>query len=165
MTEQTGGTPARGDEDLRLVLDSFGLILGRWTAVGMQDLILARAGAGVDPAMMTILLELDRVGGTARPSYLAQHAHTSKSNVSKVLARLLADGLVERTTEPDDLRAISITLTPAGRRTAERINETSVAMLTEMMGDWPQNEIRQFAGLLSRFAQSLRSSFLLHDSG
>ncbi|SEG92746.1 DNA-binding transcriptional regulator, MarR family [Thermomonospora echinospora] len=165
MTEQAGGTHSRGDEDLRLVLDSFGLILGRWTAVGMQDLILARARVDVDPAMMTILLELDRVGGTARPSHLAQHAHTSKSNVSKVLARLLADGLVDRVTEPDDLRAISITLTPAGRWAADRINETSVAMLTEMMGNWPQNEIHQFAGLLNRFAQSLRSSFLLNDPG
>nr|BFE78047.1 hypothetical protein GCM10020093_006480 [Planobispora longispora] len=99
-------------------------------------------------------------GGTARPSYLAQITHTSASNISKVLARMTAWGLVERTTEPGDLRAVAITLTPAGQRAVEAINRASVDMLGEVMKDWPEQDIDQFGDLLNRFAQSVRASFL-----
>ncbi|GAA1572824.1 hypothetical protein GCM10009678_64280 [Actinomadura kijaniata] len=154
MTSPTGPEPG-----LVQILEAFGLILGRWTAVGMQDLIIERAGVDVDAATMTLLLELKRAGGTARPSSLAQLTHTSASNVSKVLARMVAGGLVERTTEPGDLRAVSITLTPAGHRAMDRLNETSVTMLGEVLKDWPDREVTEFGDLLSRFAQAIRASF------
>ncbi|GAA3146670.1 hypothetical protein GCM10010466_42110 [Planomonospora alba] len=156
MTSQTGPEPG-----LSRVLEAFALLLGRWTAVGMQDIILERAGVRADAASMTLLLELERVGGTARPSYLAQMSRTSASNISKVLARMVGWSLVERTTEPGDLRAVSITLTEAGRRAVEAINRTSVEMLGEVMKDWPEQEIDQFGTLLGRFAQSVRASYLV----
>ncbi|MGP3916312.1 MarR family winged helix-turn-helix transcriptional regulator [Nonomuraea sp. 10N515B] len=155
MTSHPGPEPS-----LALVLEAFGLIVGRWTTVGMQDIILERAGVEADAASMTLLWELSRAGGTARPSHLAQITRTSASNISKVLGRMTAWGLVERTTEPGDLRAVAITLTPAGQRAVEAINRTSVEMLGEVMKDWPQQDIDQFGHLLNRFAQSIRASFL-----
>lgn len=152
---------SQGDQDQTLgrVLEAFSLIIGRWTAVGMADLILERAGVDSDAASMTLLLELRRSGGSARPSHLAQATRTGASNVSKVLARMVRDGLVERTAEQGDLRAVSIVLTDKGHRTAEVIDGTSVEMLGELMKDWPEDDIGRLGELLSRFAQALRTSF------
>ncbi|WP_106400529.1 MarR family winged helix-turn-helix transcriptional regulator [Actinocorallia populi] len=147
------------DQNLGRVLEAFSLIIGRWTAVGMADLILERAGVDADAASMTLLLELRRTGGAARPSHLAQATRTSASNVSKVLARMTRAGLVERAAEPDDLRAVSIVLTGEGHRTAELIDRTSVEMLGELLKDWPEDDVDRLGGLLGRFARSLRASF------
>lgn len=147
------------DQSLGRVLEAFSLIIGRWTAVGMADLILERAGIDADAASMTLLLELRRMGGAARPSRLAQATRTGASNVSKVLARMTRAGLVERVAEPDDLRAVSIVLTGEGRRAADLIDRTSVEMLGELLKDWPEDDVARLGGLLGRFAHSLRSSF------
>lgn len=154
MTSETGP-----DQSLARVLEAFSLIIGRWTAVGMADLILERAGVGSDAASMTLMLELRRAGGSARPSHLAQATRTGASNVSKVLARMARDGLVERVADQGDLRAVSVVLTDKGHRTAEAIDRTSVEMLGELMQDWPEDDIGLLGDLLSRFAQGLRASF------
>ncbi|GAA5078316.1 DNA-binding MarR family transcriptional regulator [Thermocatellispora tengchongensis] len=160
MGEESGepGT-LDGDVGAPLILSSFGFIIGRWTAVGMMDLILARAGVELDAAAATVLLTLQRGGGTARPSALAQETGTSASNISKVLARLQAAGMIERHTEAGDLRAVAVAMTSAGRQAVRDIDATSIAMLNEMLRDWPEAELKQFSVLLGRFARSLRDTF------
>ncbi|GAB2843793.1 hypothetical protein GCM10022221_48820 [Actinocorallia aurea] len=147
----TGGLPE--------VLEAFSLIVGRWAAVGMADRILERAAIDLDAASMTLLLELQRSGGAARPSHLAEATRTSASNVSKVLARMTTAGLVERSTDAADLRAVSIRLTRSGHETADLINRTSVEMLDEVMRDWPESDVATLGHLLGRFAQALREAF------
>ncbi|MGW9131818.1 MarR family winged helix-turn-helix transcriptional regulator [Streptomyces sp. NPDC055681] len=155
----TGNTsgPAKAAE-LTAIHDSFSSILSRWSATSIQDVILARAEAGIDPTAMTVLNALMRAGGSARPSYVAQQTGTGASNVSKVLARMEERGLVVRTTDPTDQRATTITVTTAARRIHQSIVDTSCDMLTELLHDWPSADVKQFSTLLARYAETLQDA-------
>ena len=67
-----------------------------------------------------------------RVSELADRLSLEPATLSPLLKRLEAGGLVTRRRDPDDERAVAITLTPAGRRLrrkAERIPPAVVARL------------------------------------
>ncbi|MCL8014878.1 MarR family winged helix-turn-helix transcriptional regulator [Streptomyces sp. AS02] len=76
--------------------------------------------------------------------------------MSKVLARMEERGLVVRTTDPADQRAVSISVTPAGLRVHETIVDTSNAMLAELLHDWSSADVKRFSGLLARYAATLQ---------
>ena len=55
-----------------------------------------------------------------RVSELADRLSLEPATLSPLLKRLEAGGLVDRRRDPDDERAVAVTLTPAGRRAARR---------------------------------------------
>ncbi|MFE8013920.1 MarR family winged helix-turn-helix transcriptional regulator [Streptomyces antibioticus] len=153
---QTPNTTATAE--LTSIHDSFSSILTRWSAASIQDVILDRTGVGIDPAAMTVLNVLVRAGGSARPSHVAQQTGTGASNVSKVLARMEDKGLVVRSTDPADQRAVSIAVTPSGHRVHRAVVDTSNGMLAELLHDWPAADVAQFSRLLARYAQVLQDT-------
>ena len=73
-----------------------------------------------------------------RVSELADRLSLEPATLSPLLKRLEAGGLVTRRRDPDDERAVAITLTPAGRRLrrkAERIPPAVVARLGMEIGE------------------------------
>jgi DNA-binding MarR family transcriptional regulator len=62
--------------------------------------------------VLTLLVEADRPMALRE---LADGSRCVRSNVTQLVDRLEADGLVKRSTDPDDRRSILATLTPAGR--------------------------------------------------
>ena len=56
-----------------------------------------------------------------KPSALAETFCTSRSNVSHCLSSLEARALIQRRIDPEDARAYSIALRPAGKRAALRV--------------------------------------------
>lgn len=63
-------------------------------------------------AFMRVLLDLQPTA----PSVLAERMGMTRGAISKLSERLVAKGLVERKESPDDRRAHSLALTPAGRK-------------------------------------------------
>ncbi len=59
--------------------------------------------------------------GEVKPSALAEAFETTRSNVSHCISSLEARGLVQRKIDPDDARAVQLTLRPRGRRQAARV--------------------------------------------
>lgn len=70
---------------------------------------------GVTVAEWVVLRELHDVPALA-PSRLAERLGMTRGAISKLADRLLAKALVARRDDPDDGRAHSLALTPAGRR-------------------------------------------------
>lgn len=62
---------------------------------------------------------------------LAQQVHLTQSALSRLVARLERDGLVERTMCTDDRRSVFTTITPAGRELYEAARPTQRAILRE----------------------------------
>lgn len=70
---------------------------------------------GVTVAEWVVLRELHDVPSLA-PSRLAERMGMTRGAISKLADRLIAKALVDRRDDPDDGRAHSLALTPAGRR-------------------------------------------------
>lgn len=69
-----------------------------------------------------------------KPSELAETFHTTRGNVSHCISSLEAKGLVRRRIDPEDARALQLTLLPAGRKRAARV----VGILDRMQGQFEQ---------------------------
>jgi DNA-binding MarR family transcriptional regulator len=80
---------------------------------------------------------LERLAGKdkdeRRMQELADAVHLSQSALSRVVARLEADGLVKRGMCPDDRRGIIACLTPSGRERYEAARPTHRKVLAETL--------------------------------
>ncbi|MDL9938312.1 MarR family transcriptional regulator [Gordonia sp. ABSL1-1] len=73
-----------------------------------------------------------------RMSDLADNVHLSQSALSRVVARLERDGLVERTLCVSDRRAVFAALTEAGVERYGQARPTQRSVLAELSGGCPQ---------------------------
>lgn len=93
--------------------------------------------------------------GVARPTELADAAHTGRSNLSKVVRRLEAAGLVGRMANPADGRETMIGMTSEGREVARRIVAASDVDLAGALADWSEDDRVRFEALLVRLVRDL----------
>ena len=75
--------------------------------------------------------------------------------VTRKIQQLERDGLVGREPDPDDGRATRIHLTPAGKRTLERVLKARRQWLDRLLRDWKEGDLEAFATLLGRFSDDL----------
>ena len=66
---------------------------------------------------------------------LGENAHVTQSALSRLVARLEADGIVERAMCVEDRRSVYARLTPAGRELYRKARPTQRAVLRETAGD------------------------------
>ena len=92
--------------------------------------------AGLPPLVwFDVLIELEHAGAAGlRPFELVDRMLLAQYNVSRLLARLEADGLVERLDCPDDGRGQVVRITKAGRTAQRRIWRVYGPAITELLG-------------------------------
>lgn len=96
-------------------LGMFGLIRA---VHGVQDFLEAKlAAVGLSIPRLAALQHLADAGDALPLGQLAERLACVKSNVTQLIDRLEADGLVKRTPDPNDKRSRLAVLTEAGRRT------------------------------------------------
>jgi DNA-binding MarR family transcriptional regulator len=71
--------------------------------------------------------------GAARISDLAELDHCSQPTMTTQVRRLEDAGLVARTTDPDDRRAVLIRITPAGSRTLRHVRADRAAVIDPIL--------------------------------
>jgi len=108
---------------------------------------------GLPPlAWYDVLHELAEAGeGGLRPFELIDRVLLAQYGVSRLLARLEADGLVEKLPVSDDGRGQTVRITASGREMRRRIWAVYGASIAELMGDrLPAQELKTLASLLGR---------------
>ncbi|MGO8863601.1 MAG: MarR family winged helix-turn-helix transcriptional regulator [Acidimicrobiales bacterium] len=138
----------RFDEVLQTVARSI-------TQVRLHERLLRLAGVRLDRAGATLLFKLSAHGDSLRVTDLAEILGVDSPTVTRKVQQLERDGLVVRQTDPDDRRASRIRLTPAGRRTTERVRQARRAWLEQLLQEWDDDDLSTLADLLCRFAESL----------
>ena len=76
------------------------------------------------------------------------------SSASRLVDSLVTADLVTRVEDPDDRRAVRLSLTGAGRDAAERITDFQVRMLARILAALDPDEADQLSDLLGRFADA-----------
>lgn len=111
----------------------------------------AKLGAiGLSLAKLAALKALSDAGESLPLTQLADRLSCVKSNITQLVDRLEADGLVQRQSDPNDRRARLATLTAAGRKACKegsRVQQTAEQSLLRKLS---AAESRQLAGLLTK---------------
>jgi DNA-binding MarR family transcriptional regulator len=96
-----------------------------------------QSGHGISGSEFAVLEQLAdaRPDHTLRMHELGEHAHVTQSALSRLVARLEADGLVERTMCADDRRSVWTKLTPAGLELYRAARPTQREVLRTEGGD------------------------------
>lgn len=132
------------------LLASLSALILLWESPGLQSEILTSSGEPIDQPAHQALRHL-AAGEPMRPSDLAQAMGTGASNVSKILKRLEAEGLVARDPDPHDTRSTSIRLTPEGTVAARHIYELGDAMIAQVLAGWSARDVARYTELTTRF--------------
>jgi DNA-binding MarR family transcriptional regulator len=134
--------------------------------LGQSIRLLKQCRPGSSAAVPAGLLGLlTHVGEHAEGCYareLAVRAGLDPSTVSRAVAALVAQGLVERRADQRDGRASVLALTPAGRAALDDAHRSYGDLLDRALAGWTADEIAALATTLGRFAddvdRTLRSS-------
>lgn len=101
-------------------ITAFGLFVEAHAAIAAAIERDIEAAAGISGAEFGVLLSLARTPGEhLRMTDLAGQASLSTSGMTRLVDRLVAAGLVERTACPNDRRGLEASLTPKGRTLVE----------------------------------------------
>lgn len=146
-----GSTPVKPYSNA--LMSSLIRIVGQWSAPDFLTAVVAREGLLLDPGSITVITLLAG-GGPWRPSGLARQMVTGPSNVSKILARLTTNGIVERIPDPADARANLITLTPAGTAVANTFVQAGDSLVDELLTGWDDTERHDLVRLLGKLERS-----------
>ena len=88
--------------------------------------------AGISPSMLAALSTIDR-HGPITAGEVALHEQVRKPTVTRILAGLVDEGLIERTTDPLDRRVAWVQLTPAGRAMMRNVRRRSDRFLARRL--------------------------------
>jgi DNA-binding MarR family transcriptional regulator len=105
-----------------------------------------------------LMAQLQRVPEGMTFGELSRRMMVSNGNLTGLVERLVASGLVERTPNPEDRRAAFVRLTPVGRRTFAEMAERHAAWIAELFDGLTDGDIAQLMRLLGRMKQSVRSA-------
>lgn len=130
------------------VADSFTVLMQ--TFVKARNQILAAAGDEVDWSAH-ILLRALRVEGPIRAGALAEAVRSDPSTVSRQVASLVKDGLLERRADPEDGRAALLVLTSRAHEVLAGQDKLRLEHYAASLETWTDDELDQFAAMLRRF--------------
>jgi DNA-binding MarR family transcriptional regulator len=108
----------------------------------------------IDKAGLAVLHETRRLG-TVRPSDLAAQMHLDLSTISRHLRSLEQQGMVQRSTDPHDARALRISITARGADVLIRLTNHRAAMIRDAIAHWPEGDRGALRQLLRRLADDL----------
>lgn len=125
-------------------------------AARLHRALVARklAMVGLYPGQEQVLKAL-AAGEVATMGDLAAALRIRPPTASKTIARLSAQGLVERRSTGADGRLVHVGLTDAGRAKAEAIDDIWFAVEDEMIGEFDPKERKRLRKLLRRLEKAL----------
>lgn len=137
-------------------IDSSGkAVVGR--LLHLEGLVMEAANAALAPYGLKyqeygVLATLRVQGAPYRmtPSKLQAALLFTSGGLSNLIKRLEANGWVQRTDDPQDGRGVLVSLTPSGRRLADRAMPEHAATELRLLRMLTAREREQLAGLLAR---------------
>jgi len=108
-----------------------------------------RVGFDTTLPKFDVMAALDRMPAGMTMTELSRFLMVSNGNVTGIIDRLVAEGVVVRRPHEDDRRAIFVQLTPKGARQFAAMAEAHEAWVNEILGHFSVREIKTMLALLS----------------
>lgn len=111
---------------------------------------------GVSLARFDALSALERSGDGLLMGELSERLLVSSGNVTGLISRLVADGLVVRQPQPGDRRSFRVSLTETGRDTFAEMAAAHENWLAEMLGELPPEQTQALTDHLDTLMRQVR---------
>lgn len=139
-------------QSLRRIEQEVGVLVRR-----VRRVIGERARAvhpDLQPSTYLLLAHVAEVG-PVRASALVEDFGIDKGAVSRQAQHLVDLDLLTRTRDPDDGRATLLAVSDDGRARLDRVRRARSERFGQLLGEWSDDELADFAGRLSRYNASL----------
>jgi DNA-binding MarR family transcriptional regulator len=133
---------------------AFGLMARKAGIPRLHERLTATAGVRLDPSSFQLIRRLEG-SDPIRASDLAALMSLDLSTISRQIATLETQGLVERHPDPLDGRASLLTLSERGRSVSARVCAARRELFGEFLSEWPGRDVERLAQLISRFARDM----------
>ena len=114
------------------------------------------AAVGLSLAKLAALTALREAGESLPLSQLAERLSCVKSNITQLVDRLEADGLVSRAADSRDRRSRLAVMTAAGRKACETGTRIQQQAERALLGELSVTERRQLTSLMAKLEKSAR---------
>jgi DNA-binding MarR family transcriptional regulator len=155
MTTTAPPTAPELTDDVTAVADTVTMLLRAFMRA--RSRMLAAADHEVEWALHVVLKCL-AAEGPMRSSALAGCVQSDPSTVSRQVASLVKEGLVERQADPDDGRASLLALTPKAASVLREHDQVRIQQFASMLAGWSASDIRALADLLQRFTENFEKA-------
>lgn len=96
--------------------------------------------------------------GSQTPGNIAARQHLPAPTVTRIISKLVESGLVERVTDPGDLRRFELRLTPQGQATRARVRETGQDTVQAHFGQLPADTVRAALSALNDLHRAMQNT-------
>ena len=124
--------------------------LGR--TIGMLFRGIMRARKEPEGGQIAALMMLSKCG-PVRSSDLAKELFLDQSTISRHIAHLEADGLVEKVADPTDRRATRLHLTELGQKNVKDYWQKRIETMREGFQHWDPEDMRTLSRLMVRYVE------------
>jgi DNA-binding MarR family transcriptional regulator len=146
------------DVGVELVAGSLALLTRQASLMRLHDLVSARGGLTLERSAYPLLnqiLALQGSAGGGRLSDVAAGLKVAVPTVSRQVRQLEDLGLVARTQDPIDGRAVLLEVTDAGLDALRRMRGEWQKAVAQILESWPEKDRQILGELLERFALEL----------
>ena len=119
----------------------------RLSATRLARRLRQEAGNGLSPSQLSALAVISNHGPLTLGA-LAEHERVAPPSITKVVSKLEGDGLVTRTSCPDDRRVCRVAISPDGAALVEEFRRRKTAWLTARINELDPDDQRRLADAL-----------------
>jgi len=112
---------------------------------------IAKLAPGLDLSHLDVLDVVHRTQGDATVGSIAEGMRLDPSRGSRLVADMVGRGLLQRDVSQEDGRRSVIAVTALGRRILEDMRDAKIAIIRDVVSDWPKEDVAVFAKLFDRF--------------
>lgn len=112
---------------------------------------IAKLAPGLELSHIDVLDIVHRASQPATVGAIAEAMRLDPSRGSRVVAEMVARGLLKREVSQEDGRRSVVGITPFGYSILDEMRSAKVSIIREIVSDWPERDIADFARLFDRF--------------
>ncbi|ARQ12140.1 MarR family transcriptional regulator protein [Rhizobium etli] len=128
-------------------------------------LAIQSAAPGFELSHLDVLDAVRRAepAGEVTVGTIAEMLRIDPSRASRVVAEMVGRNVLRREASQADARRIVVVITDAGQALLAEIHAQKLAIISEIVSDWPGEDIERFATLFERFIGGYEAIFLSRD--
>jgi len=160
-TREVEAPPLPEDENLLRI----GQVMSRMRVMTGRRMIgrlaIQNVAPGLELSHLDVIDAVRRAEGVGEVTVgaIAEILRIDPSRASRIVAEMVARGVLRRKASQADARRIVVVLTALGQRLLAEIQKQKFALIESIVADWPPEDVEAFSRLFDRFIGGYEHAF------